>query len=191
MNEKILMNIMQKTAWIQTHNGISFTPLNPKLKDIKIEDIAHALGHICRFCGHSKVFYSVAEHSVLCAEQAPDRLKLATLLHDASEAYIADISRPIKPFLTNYKDIEDVLTKAINKAFNIELSEEDEAIIKNIDMRMLATEATQLLEYPPDNWSIDLESLKYNDLDILGRNADRYSFGSVFMDHFKKYSNIA
>jgi 5'-deoxynucleotidase YfbR-like HD superfamily hydrolase len=84
---------------------------------ICIEDIAHSLSHQCRFNGHLPTFYSVAHHSILTAERVDPEHKLAALLHDASEAYLCDIPRPIKPHLTNYKEIEDKLMQVIAEKF--------------------------------------------------------------------------
>ena len=91
---------------IQTFTGIGFDPINPDPKLIKIEDIAHALSNQCRFSGHARSFYSVAQHSAHCAEiaclasNAP--LARAMLLHDASEAYLLDMPRPLKKAFPQY-----------------------------------------------------------------------------------------
>lgn len=91
---------------------------DPKLEDIKIEDIAHALSQLCRWNGHTKTFYSVAQHSIWVCENVQQEHKLAALLHDASEAYLVDIPRPIKVFLKDYKKLEDSLMKVISQKFN-------------------------------------------------------------------------
>src|SRR5271156_4912831 len=87
-------NSSSDSAWIQTFTGKKFYPFNPKPQDIDIRDIAHALSNICRFTGHTKRFYSVAEHSRNVAKLVPAHMKLQALLHDASEAYLCDIARP-------------------------------------------------------------------------------------------------
>lgn len=94
---------------IRTNSGIYIKVANPTPDMIDIDDIAHALSHQCRFAGHLPVFYSVAEHSVHCAEmllESHPELALCGLLHDASEAYLLDIPSPIKPLLTNYYELE-------------------------------------------------------------------------------------
>ncbi len=85
--------------WIQVASCRKFWPLDPRPEDIDIRDIAHALSNICRFTGHVREFYSVAQHSVLASRIVPPEAALAALLHDAAEAYMGDIARPWKRFL--------------------------------------------------------------------------------------------
>jgi len=87
---------------------------------ICIEDIAHSLSMQCRFGGHLPRFYSVAEHSIRCMELAKQEDKLSALLHDASEAYLMDIPRPIKGLIPQYRKLEYNLMKVISEKFNFE-----------------------------------------------------------------------
>ena len=103
---------------IITYAGIWINPLEPKKEDIDIRDIAHALSLVCRGNGHVKYFYSVAQHSISCYMEAKARgyskkVQLACLLHDASEAYLSDITRPVKRKLTEYQVIEQRLQNLI------------------------------------------------------------------------------
>ena len=127
--------------WIQTHSGKKFYPLNPTLSSIDIHDIAAALSKQCRYAGHCRKFYSVAEHCVLMARVATPEHKLAALMHDASEAYLVDIPSPIKPLLIGYKEMEsDVMAAiAIKYGFSWPLPPE----VKEIDHRILADERSQ------------------------------------------------
>ncbi|WBW97304.1 HD domain-containing protein [Oceanirhabdus sp. W0125-5] len=115
-------------------------------------DIAHPLSMMCRGNGHYEHFYSVAQHSVNCAKEAElrgqsHRIQLACLLHDASEAYISDITRPVKRLLVEYLTIEEKLQNFIFDFYGIgDLSEEEEAIVKDIDDSMLNYELKELLE---------------------------------------------
>ena len=108
--------------YINTYSKINFAPLEPKCEDILIDDIAHSLSLMCRANGHFKEFYSVGQHSIYCCEEAIERgysntVALACLLHDASEAYLADITRPVKKNLQKYLEIEDVLQNTIYEKY--------------------------------------------------------------------------
>ena len=105
------------SPWIETFTGKEFYFLDPTPDSIDIRDIAHSLAFTCRYTGHSRRFYSVAEHSVLVSYLAVD--PLAGLLHDASEAYITDIASPIKPHLANYKELEDKIMDKIKNKLNL------------------------------------------------------------------------
>jgi hypothetical protein len=136
--------------WMQTATGRQFWPLDPRADDIDIEDIAHALSMMCRFGGHCDRFYSVAEHSVLVSENVPPEDALWALLHDASEAYIADIVRPAKRFIAGYKDIEAGIMSAVRIRFN--LSRDEPASVKRADNAILADEAAQIMGTKPKDW---------------------------------------
>jgi uncharacterized protein len=95
---------MTRENAILTYTNTLFYPLAPRPDEVKVEDIAHALSQMCRANGHFKTFYSVAQHSINCAQEArarglSNRIQLACLLHDASEAYISDITRPVECYL--------------------------------------------------------------------------------------------
>jgi len=109
----------QLEPWIETYTGKKLYFLEPKPEQIDIEDIATALSNECRFGGHTKSFYSVAEHSILVATICPAPLALVGLLHDASEAYLRDIASPIKQYLANYKELEEKLMNANISFFKI------------------------------------------------------------------------
>lgn len=112
---------MKRTDWMQTYTGARFYPLEPDAELIRIADIAHALSNICRFGGHSARFYSVAEHSVLLSREffAGWHYKLVALLHDAAEAYLGDVPRPLKylPEYAFYREAEDRLQAMILDKF--------------------------------------------------------------------------
>lgn len=145
-------------AWIQTHSGKAFDYLRPELGSVTIEDIAHALGNICRYCGHTNRFYSVAEHCVVGSWMVLSKVKLHFLLHDALEAYIQDLPRPLKALLPEYKAIEKRLEPVVYAALNIAgPSVKEEKMVKEADVRMLLTEQPQLLLPPPKPWSLVAE----------------------------------
>jgi len=132
--------------FIVTYTGVKFYILNPKPDDINERDIAHALSLLCRGNGHLYHFYSVAQHSLNCYYEAvargySKRLKLALLLHDASEAYISDITRPVKRNLSDYCEIEKMIQDCVYKHFGLDdLTEQELEIIKEIDDNMLCIE---------------------------------------------------
>jgi hypothetical protein len=135
----------RKGDWIQTYTGKQFYPLDPRVEEIDIQDIAHALSNICRFTGHCSEFYSVAQHSILVSNNVSPQNALWGLLHDASEAYICDVARPLKKLdeMKQYRIIEKLIIETVVKAFDLSQAEEPEEV-KNIDMILMMTEARDL-----------------------------------------------
>lgn len=138
-----------KEAWIETYTGKIFHILNPKPDEIDIEDIAHALSNTCRFGGHSKQFYSVAEHSYYISHLVANPLE--GLLHDASEAYITDLPSPVKHQLPDYKKIEVKIMKAVCKKFGLAYPMSSD--VKDADIAQLKTEARHLLRTRGASWT--------------------------------------
>lgn len=147
--------------YITTFSGIHFTPLSPRMEDIRIEDIAHALSLMTRANGHFREFYSVAQHSLDCTHLAAHegrgvREQLACLLHDASEAYLSDVTRPVKAHLTEYREIERRLQGAIYEKYLLgELTEGEAGMVKRIDDICLYYEfehfmGERLFDVPPE-----------------------------------------
>lgn len=131
--------------------GKHFDPMNPVDCEIDILDIAHALSLMCRGNGHIKTFYSVAQHSIACAEEAFERgytsiVMMGCLLHDASEAYLSDVTRPIKKDLPQYLQAEDRLQNAIWRRFiGRDLTADEKEKVFEIDDLMLSMEFHQLM----------------------------------------------
>lgn len=136
--------------WMQTFTGRQFWPLDPRPEDILLTDIAAALAKLCRYNGHTRIFYSVAEHSVLVARAAPAAVRMEALLHDASEAYLADVPRPLKRHLAGYAEAEDRVMRAVARQFR--LAWPLPAEVKRIDEAILADEREQLMADPPAPW---------------------------------------
>ena len=155
------------TAWLQTNSGGRFYPLTPTAASIEIEDIAHALSNLCRFNGHCDRFYSVAEHSFMVSRMVPEKYRLEALLHDASEAYLCDVPRPLKhlPEFARYREIETEVQAEILARFGIFETPESHAAIHEADNRMLATEARDLMTHRdiqawsalPEPYDLDLQ----------------------------------
>lgn len=129
--------------WLQTVSGVQYWPLDPQGAEVKIEDIAHSLGMQCRFGGHTRRFYSVAEHCIHVAGLVPLEHGLCGLLHDATEAYVVDVPRPVKLALTNYKEIETANWLVLAQKFNLPV--EMPACVKHADEAMLIVEQRELM----------------------------------------------
>lgn len=115
----------RKGDWMQVFSGAAAYPLDLRVEDIDIKDIAHSLSMQCRYAGHCLRYYSVAEHSVLMARKLLElhgskSIALAALLHDAPEAYLVDVPRPIKPYLTGYRQIEGRAWAVVAEKFGVD-----------------------------------------------------------------------
>lgn len=130
-------------GWIQTFTGRKFWPLDPEPGDVDARDIAHGLSLQCRFGGHVREFYSVAEHSVRVSLECPPELALCGLMHDASEAYLVDVPRPIKPYLAGYGAAEERLMRVIADKFGFPWPMPEP--VRRADERLLVKEARALL----------------------------------------------
>lgn len=154
---------MRQGDWIQTYTGKQYWPIDPRPEDVDIIDIAHALSMLCRFSGHCLQFYSVAEHSAHIARwlypRHGARVALCGLLHDATEAYVTDVPRPLKPFLMGYKQIERDNWLAIASAF--ELPTDLSPVIKQADSAALAEEARQNMAPCDGDWAAMPEPLGF------------------------------
>lgn len=113
---------------IETHSGVLFRYERPTSYQIILEDIAHGLSQICRFGGHTRVFYSVGEHALLVRhlvrELGHPQLSFVALHHDSHEAYIGDIPTPLKRYLGDkYYTTVRATDKAIGEALGIHLDQ--------------------------------------------------------------------
>src|SRR3984957_18331875 len=126
-----------KDRYLSTYTGKKFFPYDPRPEQICIEDIAHGLSMLCRFAGQCRFFFSVAEHSIAVAHLLPANLKLEGLLHDASEAYLADLPRPVKVGLPEYNAIEAAVEEVIAQKFALafptpsQVKTADNALLRN------------------------------------------------------------
>ena len=143
--------VVELVSEIMTYTKKMFDPLHPEVELIDIEDIAHALSMLCRANGHFKSFYSVAQHSINCMKEAKargysERVQLACLLHDASEAYLSDVTRPVKAELPRYREIESPLQEMIwNKWLDEPLTIQEIVQVFQIDDAILAYEFLNLM----------------------------------------------
>jgi uncharacterized protein len=139
----------RKGPTIMLQSGAWFDFGAPASSNFTIEDIAHGLSNICRYAGQCRKFYSVAEHSLLVSETA-NGLELEALLHDAAEAFMGDITRPLKQLLPEYKKIENDVEEAILTKFGLTTPLPLE--VKHADLRVLAAEQSQIMPRGTDDW---------------------------------------
>lgn len=160
-------NTARRGGWILTCTGRKVYPFDCVPSEISIIDIARALSNLCRFTGHTNRYYSVAQHSVLCSQAIAPEFALWGLLHDAAEAYINDISTPLKASLfvhyppaenwfESVAKVEARLQDVIGLRFGLEALEgEARCAVDEVDAILLATEARDLMpkhrDWPMEN----------------------------------------
>lgn len=165
---------------IKTYTGVYFNPLDPNPEKIFIEDIAHALAHIPRYGGHLPQHYSVAQHSLYVARILPTPLKLAGLLHDATEGYLGgDVPSPIKARMPEYKAMENNLLTAILKKFGqFEVYMKNKDRIKDADVQALKIE-----------WNVLMQGRRNYDKRFVGPFGSADLIKDLFFAKFKTYYN--
>jgi 5'-deoxynucleotidase YfbR-like HD superfamily hydrolase len=142
---------MNANNWMLTHTGRRFDFDCIEDFEFTIEDIAHALSHTCRFGGHVKDFYSVAQHSVIVSYNVPNEFRLAALLHDAPEAFLVDVPMPLKRRLPAYKEIEREVWTSIALTFDLPLDLPE--CVHVADRRALMAERRDLMPKQRESWS--------------------------------------
>lgn len=158
-------NNQDQPGSIELFSGNRFTPLEPDVDAVDITDIAHSLSRNCRYNGHVPGFYSVAEHSILMSyaviDFVPDDEQAETsmwaLLHDATEAYMPDMPRPIKGLLNGFDEAEEQLLRTIAEAFRLSWPMPD--IVEKMDNIILADEARQLMTSGGEDWHLPEEGI--------------------------------
>lgn len=174
--------------WIETFTGGQFWPLDPRPEDVNIIDIAHSLSMQCRFNGHTRVFYSVAEHSIIVAKEIifmgyGPLSALYGLLHDAAEAYICDLPRPIKSGWGWYAATENQVLSAILKAFDLPMPKEKVwKMIKLYDNLLLGYEGRKLMRNTA-GWASSIDTFQPRTLPVgLSHSIAKQQFLSMFAD---------
>lgn len=156
-------------SWIITRSGLKFDLAKPNADMVSTADIAHSLSMQCRFNGHTSEFYSVAQHCCLVADLVPAEHQLAALLHDATEAYVGDLVRPLKEGMrdfyerqsqvSRFDEVENGVWRAICRRFDLDQHLPD--CVKHADLVALATEKRDLMPGHPEPWPC-LEGIEPN-----------------------------
>ncbi|WP_376743895.1 hypothetical protein [Ensifer canadensis] len=155
MNPNIAIKVKSGPS-IMLASGNWFDLLDPWGSAFTISDIAQGLSNICRYSGQCRKFYSVAEHSLHVCETVED-CKLEALLHDAAEAFLGDITRPLKQLLPQYKEIEANVEAAVIERFG--LDPKAKTVVKLADLRVLAAEQAQVMPEGTDFWAVPSKTL--------------------------------
>lgn len=174
-----------RDTWMQTYSGGMFWPLDPRPEDVRIEDIAHHLSNVCRFGGACESHYSVAQHSVLVSLIVPPRLALAGLLHDASEAYLNDVLRPLKrwgPFARGYCAAEVRVQAAVCRALGVPLRACLSRVVQDADNVALATERRDLMKESVAPWKLGSQVLFSTVVPVRPEVAE-----GMFLDRYHKF----
>lgn len=154
----------ERGFYIRTYTGKQFFWDDIERNVFDIRDIAHALSMNCRWTGHVREFYSVAQHSVHVARNVPVQHRLAALLHDATEAYVHDTPSPLKWYLkekgfTQFAELEQRVDQALWKWFKLDWPRDP--LIKEADLRMLATEHRDLMPKDTNGYGDEAKERKY------------------------------
>jgi hypothetical protein len=154
----------RRGGFVETATGGRFYPFDPRPDEVRLEDVAAGLAHTCRFGGHCIEFYSVAAHSLHVSRHLADcgpRLQAYGLLHDAAEAYLGDLPRPIKAEFPAFETAEERVLEAVWTAVDLPPPPDDEwATVMAADDRLLAYEASELLA--DGSWADDPPDLGYD-----------------------------
>lgn len=133
--------------FIATYSGAHFNLDTLDVGNIPLEDIAHALSMNCRYNGHIKNFYSVAEHCVAVSYLVPKEDALWGLMHDATEAFVPDIPRPFKPYIGGFQEVENRIMSSIILWYDLEDKEPES--VRYIDHNIVREESLLLFVQPP------------------------------------------
>lgn len=167
--------------YVQHSSGNKLWLDNLEDNKYNITDIAHSLANQCRYAGHSDIFYSVAQHSVLCSQMCDPEVRLEALLHDIGESVMPDIPRPVKYFIPNVKEFDDKISASMFKHFGLEWPLD--ARVHEVDNRMLATEARQIMKNSDiDEWDVIGKLPTYN-IAIMSWRPEHAK--DMFLDRFQ------
>jgi hypothetical protein len=172
----------ERGDWMQTYTGQSFYPTQAYPDEVNPIDIAHALSMLCRYGGHVNRFYSVAEHCVLMSQYVEPENALWTLLHDATEAYVGDMVRPLKRQIPAYVAVEDRLMEVICRRFG--LPSKMPAEVAEVDSRIIHDERRQIMNWSARPWS------SIDHLPPLGVHIEAWSPGEAKRHYLNRLTEL-
>lgn len=170
---------------ILTNKGRYFDFLS-QTNTVTIDEVAHALANICRFGGHTRSFYSVAQHSVLVSQVVPLEDAMWGLLHDAAEAFIGDVCRPLKNLLPDYRELERAVEDEV--LMKLGLTGDKPSSVKDADLILLATEQRDLMPPHDDTWAL-IEGIKPLTSKIVPMSP--YWAKMAFIERYNELSKVA
>lgn len=145
-----------KKPYILTYSGIKFVLRDSSIDGFNLEDIAHSLSMQCRYTGHTRLFYSVAEHCVLMSRYVEDPdCKIVALFHDAVEAYVGDLVTPLKQCLPEYRVIETGVEQRLYAWLGYSVPSRIRKLVKMLDTRIMLRERNLLLSDSCEPWIED------------------------------------
>lgn len=168
-------------TFVQTYRGNALDFIDPKADQISIADIAKGLSQLCRFSGQARFFYSVAQHSVLVAENCSPAYAFAGLMHDAPEAYLGDVPGPAKLLCPDYKKLEQKIYAVIAERFGLKAYIPN--AVKDVDVRMLQTERQFVFKHEM-KWPLDSEGIEPFPIPITEWRPDHAE--AEFLEAFEK-----
>ena len=175
----------QTKSCISVYDGEYFDFLEPDRSVYTINTIAHALSNLCRYTGHVNRFYSVAEHSVLVSLAVPKKFALEALFHDASEAFLGDVSSPLKKLLPEYKVIEERVMASIATRFNLSPWKLHSLQVHQADKRMYHAERQYIAPGKDSLWHTELAAVrKVRPIGVSPEVAKQ-----LFLDRYKELTN--
>ena len=171
--------------WVQLVSGKPFWPLDPRPEEIEIEDIGHSLAIQARFMGHTRVHYAIASHCLFVSSLVPPQDALWGLLHDASEAYLVDLPRPLKqlPEFSQYRAIEANLMRVVCEKFGLDPMQPES--VTQADVVALMTEGRDLLVPPTIPWSVSAKPSERCIVPVPPEQAER-DFMAAFRHLYKR-----
>lgn len=177
------MNALQERIWILTNKRKEFDFLEPTEDMIDIGEIALALSQLCRYTGHPEPFYSVGLHSLIVSDIVPAEYALEGLLHDAAEAYLGDVSKPLKRLLPDYREIEARVNVLITKKFKLRSA--GRSFVDNADKLIYMQESDFFFgrheHFDVDRRGLDCERQAY----MFDKGVDMQEIEKSFLVRFK------